>query len=64
MSVNPGDKITYGLSLDFGAGWAKLSAEIVVQEGETVAEAVRRAETAIDPLLLAHVNQLKKVLLP
>lgn len=58
----PGDKVTYGLSLDFGPGWAKLSAETVVQEGETSGEAVRRAETAVDALLLAHVAKLKEII--
>lgn len=60
--LNAGDKITYGLSLDFGSGWCKLSCETTIQEGETTAEAVRRAEVAIDPLLMAHAAKLKEII--
>lgn len=60
--LNPGDRIHYGLSLEFRGGWAKLSADIEVQDGETPAEAVRRAEAVVDSLLIAHVAKLEEII--
>lgn len=61
MSVDPGDEVEYGLSVEAADGiWVKASIKTRVRDGESMAECWQRVTVAVDKLLQHHAKELGK----